>query len=275
MRKASILIATIIFSIGLSAVAQVGQDSAAVAVDTVAAPKPEDRTDLKADARKGKRMEARRVRQAWPVDSFKGWHVGFIGGTSMTLPNIKSFSGGELTGTEPAWGWRVGMEMLVCVNKWLGISFGANYGERNITTNFNLPVLDTVYALRDRNKVGTLTIPMGLKFDVPKIGRPFSISPIAGGNLEVNMHMASDRDSVETNTYGSFVVHNRDGNQNRINRMGLSIYGGLCLDIKFNTSTLSIGPSYHYGLLDLFAAPARYGLEGRTDYLTIDIRYYL
>jgi hypothetical protein len=258
-----------------SVTAQVSSDSLSAKVDTLAVAKPEENPDPKKEARKAKRMEAKRIRQAWPIDPFKGWHVGFIGGAGMTLPNIKTFSGGELTGTEPTWGWRVGMEMLVGVNNWLGITFGANYGERNITTNFNLNVIDTVYALRDRNKVGTLTIPVGLKFDVPKIGKRFSLSPIAGGNLELNMNVASNRDSVETNTYGSFVVHNRDGNMDRVNRVGFSIYGGLCFDIKFNTSTLSIGPSYHYGLLDLFAEPARYGLEGRTDYLTIDIRYYL
>gem|GEM_PF-4006948 len=37
-------------------------------------------------------------------------------------------------------GLACGHGVLVGVNNWLGITFGANYGERNITTNFNLPV---------------------------------------------------------------------------------------------------------------------------------------
>jgi|GEM_PF-6102499 len=112
MKRSLLLPTVLVFMVNFSALAQVATDSTRAAVDSVSVSKPQERPDPKAEARKAKRAEAKLRRQAWPVDAFKGWHVGFIGGTSMTLPNIKSFSGGELTGTDPAWGWRVGMECL-------------------------------------------------------------------------------------------------------------------------------------------------------------------
>lgn len=207
--------------------------------------------------------------------NFKGWHVGFLGGATYSFPSISEFAEGGLQGGEPAWGGRAGMDVLYGFTKSVALTFGVNYSMRDVRAKFTRNVDGQEYILRHRFNVSSLNVPLAVKFHFPRMGRRFSLSPMAGGNLEVNLGVVSNRDSVETNTYGTFIVRHRDSNLDRINRVNFSVFGGLALDIRFNTTFLSIGPSYHYGLMDLFAQPGRFGIGGRTDYLTIDLRYYL